>query len=369
MIRPHQSPDSWTKEDVMLPAPLLVGIELNPGPALSPQTRRDILRWKEDGISNNAIAKKLNRDVRTIRKWVNRNRKRFSTKLLSNPVVTNKPGQGRKRKLSAKQERKVLKMAKIDEKDAPEIAQEMSKEVPGGVKPTAIQSALKRGGLKYLVRKKVEAITTLQAKKRLQFARKRLKDDWKYALFTDEKTFQVGSTKHKSWQDSNDRQTDEYKRHPPKIHVWGGIGLHFKTELFLFQENMNSTLFCKILKARLPPRHSFNLPPHGKNKWILVQDNDPKHKSMESKKVLDRLAPDRIQDWPSNSPDFNPMEDIWSTMDSELKKVTPQTIPVLKSTLKKIWKNLDETKIKASIESIPRRLEQCIEREGKRTSY
>lgn len=369
MNRPHQSLNSWIKKDVLIPAPLLVGIELNPGPAFSPQTRRDILRWHEDGISNKAIARKLDCDVRTVRTWVNRNRKRFSAKLLSNPTLTNRPGQGRKRKLSAKQERQVAKMAKIDEKDAPEIAREISKKVSGGVKPTTIRVTLKKKGLKYLVREKVEVITPLQAKKRLQFARKRLQDDWKYALFTDEKTFQVGCAKHKSWQDPNDRTTDEFKRHPSKIHVWGGIGLHFKTKLFFFQGNMDSTLFCTILKARLPPEHAFGLPPYGRNKWILVQDNDPKHKSKESQKLLDLLAPDRILDWPSNSPDFNPIEDIWSIMDSELKKLRPQTIIDLKSNLKKIWKNLDQTKIKTSIESLPKRLEQCIEREGERTSY
>lgn len=354
----------------MLPLPLLVGIELNPGPPpLSQQDRRDILRWKHDGLSNYAIAEKKGCSVKAVRKWVNRNLKRFSTKLLSEPCVSNKPGQGRKRKLSLKQELHARKKAKVDKEDATEIAEKMSKKIPGGVKPITIQRSLKRSGLKYLVRQKVEAITHSQAEKRLQFARKRLKDDWKYALFTDEKTFQVGSTKHKSWQDPNDRQTDVFKRHPSKIHVWAGIGLHFKTDLFFFKGNMDSNVFCKILKARLPPAHCFGLPPYGKNKWILVQDNDPKHKSKQSQKILDILAPDRLPDWPSNSPDFNPIEDIWSMMDSELKKATPKDIRALKSNLRKIWKNLDETKIKASIGSLPRRLEECIERGGERTSY
>jgi transposase len=369
MISLLRSSTIWVTKDFMLPTPLLVGIEVNPGPALSPQDRRDILRWREDGLSRYAIAKKKGCGVKAVRKWINRNTKRFSTKLLSEPLVTNKPGQGRKRKLTARQERQVVKKAKVEEKDVPEITQEMIKKVPGGVEDTTIRRTLRRRGLKYLVRQKVETISHVQAKKRLQFARKRLNYNWEYALFTDEKTFQLGSTKHKSWQDPNDRITDEFKRHSPKIHVWAGIGLHFKTNLFLFKSNMDSTLFCKILKARLPPAHCFGLPPYGTDKWILVQDNDPKHKSKQSQKVLDQLAPDRLDDWPSNSPDFNPMEDLWSMMDSELRRDPPKTIPDLKSSLRKIWKNLDETKIRASIESIPRRLEQCIERQGERTSY
>ena len=188
-------------------------------------------------------------------------------------------------------------------------------------------------------------------------------------FFTDEKTFQLGSHKHKSWQDPNDRVIEEVKRHPPKIHVWGGIGLHFKTKLYFFDKNLNSTLFCKILKARLPPAESFDLPPHGSNKWVLVQDNDPKHKSAQSQKILDILAPDRIKDWPSNSPDINPIEDVWSMMDYELQLKPPKNIRTLKSTLRKAWAELDVSKVTASIQSLPKRLNECIQLEGQRTSY
>jgi hypothetical protein len=219
--------------------------------------------------------------------------------------------------------------------------------------------------LKYLVRKKQEEILPLQAKKRMEFATNRLNDDWKYALFTDEKTFQVGGSKHKSWQDPKARKTDKYKRHAPN----GGIGLHFKTDLYFFSGNLNADLYCKILKSRLPPAQSFNIHPRARDKWILVQDNDPKHKSKKGQKVLNILAPDRIPDWPSNSPDFNPIEDIWSELDYELQKTGPKNITKLKSALKKAWKNLDETKVKSSIESIPRRLEECLKLKGERTSY
>jgi transposase len=275
MLWPKKYRKQWTKKKFMIPAPILVGIELNPGPALSQEQRRDIVRWKKDGLGNKAIALKLKVNVRTVRKWVSRCCKKPSVKT----SFENRSGQGRKRKLTKKQETQVVKKAKIKDEDAPQIAREMSKKVSGGVHVDTIRRILKDRGLEYLVRKKREEITSLQAKKRLGFAKKRLHDDWKYALFTDEKTFQVGSTKHKSWQDPNNRKTDEYKRHPAKIHVWAGIGLHFKTDLYFFTGNMNADLYCKILKSRLPPAHAFDLKPYDRAKWVVVQDNDPKHKS------------------------------------------------------------------------------------------
>jgi hypothetical protein len=142
-----------------------------------------------------------------------------------------------------------------------------------------------------------------------------------------------------------------------------------QNQAVFFQQNLNSTLYCKILKSRLPPAHSFGLRPHDRNKWILVQDNDPKHKSAASKKVLDIIAPDRLPDWPANSPDFNPIEDVWSMLEHELQAKGPKDIRSLKSNLTKAWENLDMSKVRTSIESLPRRLEQCIGLNGERTSY
>jgi len=362
MIQTNDPVENWTKKKLMI---ILVGIELNPGPPISPEKRKDIVRWKKDGLGIKTIASKLKVTVKTVRRWVRRCCKKPSIKT----SFENRPGQGRKRKMTKKQERKVVKKAKIKDEDAPQIALEMSKEVHGGVGVDTIRRTLKKSGLKYLVRKKLEVITPQQAEKRMKFAKNRLNDNWKYALFTDEKTFQVGGSKHKSWQDPKARKTDKYKRHAPKIHVWGGIGLHFKTELYFFQGRMNADLYCKILKSRLPPAHSFDLHPHDRNKWVLIQDNDPKHKSKKGEKLLNILAPDRITDWPSNSPDFNLIEDVWSELDYELQKTGPKDITKLKSTLKKAWENFDETKVKSSFESLPRRLEECLDVKGERTSY
>src|SRR6185437_9299131 len=252
------------KQEFMIPAPLLVGIELNPGPALTQEQRRKILFWKQDaGLSNSAIAKKLGIDRKTVQLWVKRGKKNLS--------LQNLRGQGRKRRFTVKQEERIAKKAKKKGKDAPEIAKEMSEKLGESVSPYTIQRVLQRQGLKYLVRLKREQITSSQAIKRLQFSKKRLNDDWKFALFTDEKTFQVGSTHQMAWQDPNDRETFDFQRHPKKIHVWGGIGLHFKTKLYFFDKILDASLFCKILKARLPPAYSYGLSPRDHDKWVLVQ--------------------------------------------------------------------------------------------------
>jgi hypothetical protein len=277
--------------------------------------------------------------------------------------MKNKAGQGRKRKLTRKQEKAIAKKAKKG-KDSPELAREV-----GDISPSTIQRTLKEQGLRYLTRRKREQLTEDQIKRRLAFARARLHDDWKYVLFTDEKSFQLGGTPHKSWQDPDERVVDELKRHSPKVHVWGGIGKHFKTDLYFFHENLDANLMCKILKQNLPPKHIYNLSPRLHNKWIFVQDNDPKHRSKKVTKVLEQEAPDRILDFPANSPDFNPIEDIWSMVARALEHKNIKKMSQLKTEIKKEWISLDLHLIRSSVESMPKRLQECIDNKGERTSY
>ena len=51
--------------------------------------------------------------------------------------------------------------------------------------------------------------------------------------------------------------------------------------------------------------------------------------------------------FPSDSPDLNPMENVWAIMQEEFVRRDPKTVAEAKRALKSIWKNLDLKLIRA----------------------
>ena len=85
--------------------------------------------------------------------------------------------------------------------------------------------------------------------------------------------------------------------------------------------------------------------------------------------LLRQLFNNRLFEHPSNSPDFNVMEDAWSYLDRMVKKCNIRTIQGLKKRLTQLWNELPWDYIRQSVDSMPARLQQCLDRQGARTEY
>ena len=74
-------------------------------------------------------------------------------------------------------------------------------------------------------------------------------------------------------------------------------------------------------------------------------------------------------DWPSMSPDLNPIENIWSRMKTLVERELPRTKQELVTAINKVWDSFDHTKMKNYVHSMHDRLSQCITLNGEITSY
>jgi hypothetical protein len=74
-------------------------------------------------------------------------------------------------------------------------------------------------------------------------------------------------------------------------------------------------------------------------------------------------------DWPGNSPDLNPIENLWNIMKDGLKSKDMGSAPKLRAELKKLWVTLDQAMLQNLSDSIPRRLQMVINAKGEMTKY
>ena len=91
-----------------------------------------------------------------------------------------------------------------------------------------------------------------------------------------------------------------------------------------------------------------------KNYFIFQHDNDPKHTSRIIKKYLDKQH-FYTMEWPDQSPDLNPIENLWHILDRILANRKCSSIEQLFLVLKDAWENLDKNILINLVQSMPKR--------------
>ena len=71
--------------------------------------------------------------------------------------------------------------------------------------------------------------------------------------------------------------------------------------------------------------------------------------------------------WPSQSPDLNPIEQIWELIDRKLDKSHVKTKKTLWLEVKRCWENITVEELKKYIEAMPERCRAIITAKGGHT--
>lgn len=154
-------------------------------------------------------------------------------------------------------------------------------------------------------------------------------------IFSDECSVQLMPNKITSYRPVGTLcQTIPKPKHPLKVHVWGAISKRGPSPLLIFEGIMDAKFFTEnILGNVLLPfiRHNF---PDGHR---FQQDNDPKHTSRRAKTFMVEQGINWWQEWPSESPDLNPIEMVWNQMKRFIGQRGPQTKEELIQSIQTFW--------------------------------
>lgn len=103
---------------------------------------------------------------------------------------------------------------------------------------------------------------------------------------------------------------------------------------------------------------------------IFMQDNDPKHKARSVMKWLEEQEFSLLT-WPAQSPDLNPIENIWSQVNQKLARFDqpPSSLAELWERASRIFYSFTEDDCASLYESMPRRMDAVIKSKGGWTKY
>ncbi|GBC13583.2 IS630 family transposase [Rhizophagus irregularis DAOM 181602=DAOM 197198] len=206
-----------------------------------------------------------------------------------------------------------------------------------------------------------EIINTLGLSCSLTTARQTLYDAGIHSHVAAKKPFV--SKKHAlarvSWFIFSDKSSVEIGKQSRQIRVWRHTGERFNIECLTstFKSGQKSVMvwgFCKLAGRAA----------------IFQQDNAPIHTAKITKNWLkkNKIA---IIDWPENSPDLNPIENIWKQLKDNIqaRKTFPRTVGELKVALSEEWENLDCSIFEEVVASMPQRINAVLEARGGPTHY
>jgi hypothetical protein len=231
--------------------------------------------------------------------------------------------------------------------------------------------------------------------KRLAFAMKSAKTNWKLVLFSDRKRFQfnypgvkVGQGK---WLKGSEKHEVQKVNHAYTVNIYCGLSPYgmtvahevagtsslkspFVNKKGQPSKNITAEEYKNVMESTLLPGGQ-KLFRRGKgiSSWVFQQDNDPSHKAAAAHlkawntKQLSSIS--LLGNWPPNSPDLNPIENVWAWMDKKLNALGCSTFNEYRAAVSEIAKKVPQSMIDNLYKSMPRRLELVFANEGGKTGY
>ena len=82
------------------------------------------------------------------------------------------------------------------------------------------------------------------------------------------------------------------------------------------------------------------------NNFIFQQDNYPKHKATKKTTAFFKSNKIKLLEWPPQSPDLNPIENLWAYLDENVNKINVTDKILYYTALQKAWNKIDPEYLK-----------------------
>jgi transposase len=178
---------------------------------------------------------------------------------------------------------------------------------------------------------------------RLTFAEEKAnKIDWTKVIFSDESDLFPDRPGKLHYRKRRGETVDlnygpESRWDPRKVKVWGTISIHGVGTLHRYEGTLDSNHYIELLGESLlkdfPLLRGTRSRP---GKYLFQQDNARPHVSKKSKEYLESIRVYTVE-WPSESPDLNPIENVWGFIKGELFKFNDEL-----EDMEQTWEKIQE---------------------------
>ncbi len=186
---------------------------------------------------------------------------------------------------------------------------------------------------------------------------------WSKVLFSDESTFCIsfGNQGPRVWRKSGEASV----KFPQSVMIWAAMSSAGVGPLCFLKSTVNAAIYQEILvHFMLPSADKL----YGDADFIFQQDLAPAHTAKGTKSWFNDHGV-TVLDWPANSPDLNPIENLWGIVKRKMRDTRPNNADELKATVKETWASIPPQQCHKLITSMPRWIEAVIKAKGAPTKY
>jgi transposase len=199
--------------------------------------------------------------------------------------------------------------------------------------------------------------------------------DWKTIIWSDESKFSLINTNKKEYywkekssplEESNIKKTKKFGG--GGIMAWGCITPYGVGELVRLDGKIDSKKYIDVLSNGLMKTlEKYELNP---KRVKFMQDNAPIHKAKGTIEWL-KINKIKVLDWPAQSPDLNPIENLWGIIDKKVRKSKQNICNVddLWEVVRNEWNSIDEETLRSLYLSMTSRISDLYDSKGGYTRY
>lgn len=225
-----------------------------------------------------------------------------------------------------------------------------------------VRRDMKRAGLVSVVRPLVPALSNVQKMKRLALSETLLMTDEKTILFSDESLFLCRDMSKRQWVIAGeDPKPIEMMRWTSALHVWGFIGFNYRHLVVLKHDRVDAEKYVQTCETHL-------LPLMDVSNHVFMQDNARPH---VAKKTLEFFEEKKVKllPWPANSPDLNPIEEMWGLLKRKMQISVRAKKSELETEIFRVWNELPIETTNNLVLSFHKRVRLMVAAEGGQVTH